>query len=1011
MTWRPAAEKPPDSRRLDGRQRHASHRPRAESPCLLAALLVLLAGPACHGSPLTRTESQGQIEAVDFGRVVVGESATAPLTIDNLNGGPFDVTSGPFLGGTDPGDFAVVTAPPAAVPSSQSVTGELRFSPQQVGSRSGQISAMTDWTPELTATLSGIGVAPGSLSLSVDPSQLAFGPLTVGASKTLSLTLTNGGIDSAPIQPLEITGADSSVFALAGQTVAAPAPLAPGASLQIAVTFAPPAQGDDSATLEIQGCRLCTPIAVPLSGTGTAFTVAFEPSSVSFPPIPREQSSTSPMALVNVGGNSSATIDAMTWEGGVAPFSVVFPPDAGLPGDAGRFPITLAPGQRLDFEVVYAPALSEAPGEVDQATLVASVSGVSGASPQASLTGTVGTYCHLDVPGKLFFGYAVPPYYDPAQTLTLTNSGPDACSVSQLAFASGSDPGFQFQAPAVTSLVVPGNGTASVPMIFAPADSSDPWLRTGTLTMQSTDPAHPSFRVGLSGYTQDTPYAKGSPWPRWCHDNGNSCLSTVDTSKTGPNRRWRTLLTGGAPGPFGFSDWGAPFTGGGPTIGANGVIYVSTSPGLVAAIDSNTGGFVWPSFAAVTESGVPGPFPGSFYGFLGGGLGASWVMGPGLSVPSVGADGRILVYAEGEYFGLALDGGDLYAAPGLPVGTPDFLAAATGPFVRPDGLAMLSLMPEFDGGSARDDGPSGVLTYSQGTLVASQCPACYGNGVVAPDGTSYWAGLVDSGMPSGAVSGVIQILADGGIGFTAPTFVACGGTQVPVGGPPPVPFFLESRGADSVVGLGGGGVAAFPAAFEPAVLRGSELYLSSVVFLPDAGTITALGVFNVDASAALEWRYCDFNDFAGSVEALGPDGGVILSTEYIGPPDAGAVGLDGGVPIGHGFVWVDPPGVVRWQDEFPVEPNWAYDLQGCAVGAEGTIYFTSENSSLVALNGSNGDVLWTYGPVSLSSTAFEDIVTVAFPPDAGAPGMGGPIIGSDGTIYFVDYFGYLNAVR
>ena len=226
---------------------------------------------------------------------------------------------------------------------------------------------------------------------------------------------------------------------------------------------------------------------------------------------------------------------------------------------------------------------------------------------------------------------------------------------------------------------------------------------------------------------------------------------------------------------------------------------------------------------------------------------------------------------------------------------------------------------------------------------------------MADDGTSYWPSY---SVATGAGE-VLQILGDGGLGYALPATLTCGSATVPSG--------HQGDGLQ---------------------MRGQYLYRSGFIS-SDAGepTISAVGAFDVQQNLSVAWQYCvdaDENFFFGEVIALGPDGGVMLDVEY----------LDAGEARSYGFGWVDPPGVLRWKNRFPASPSTVsaeYANPNPAVGADGTIYLTSDIAPLIALNGADGTVKWVY--------------------DAGAAGTSSPAIGADGTIYFDDADGYLNAVR
>jgi hypothetical protein len=89
---------------------------------------------------------------------------------------------------------------------------------------------------------------------------------TPGAPK--SLTLTNTGSGSLTITGLAFAGADPGDFYVASTTCAQP--LAPGASCQLTVIFAPSRAGARAATLVISSNDPAGPQSVGLSGTAAS---------------------------------------------------------------------------------------------------------------------------------------------------------------------------------------------------------------------------------------------------------------------------------------------------------------------------------------------------------------------------------------------------------------------------------------------------------------------------------------------------------------------------------------------------------------------------------------------------------------------------------------------------------------------------------------------------------------------------------------------------------------------
>jgi predicted dienelactone hydrolase len=111
-----------------------------------------------------------------------------------------------------------------------------------------------------TILLSGTGIA-----VELNPTSLSFGVVTVGQTKNLSTTLTNGGNTALSITSITITGTDTDEFSQAntcGTSVGA------GKFCTITVTFRPTERGGDSAIVSITDNSGGGQQQVPLSGSG-----------------------------------------------------------------------------------------------------------------------------------------------------------------------------------------------------------------------------------------------------------------------------------------------------------------------------------------------------------------------------------------------------------------------------------------------------------------------------------------------------------------------------------------------------------------------------------------------------------------------------------------------------------------------------------------------------------------------------------------------------------------------
>jgi hypothetical protein len=151
---------------------------------------------------------------------------------------------------------------PLSLNAGASATFGVAFAPPTSGNFSGSIGVSSNATdPSLTISLSGIGTAQGQLSLS--PTALNFGSVTVGTTSTLTSTLSASGA-SVTVSSSGVNGAE---FSLKGITF--PVTLNAGQSVPFTLTFAPQISGTASGTLSFSSNASNTPTET-LSGAGVA---------------------------------------------------------------------------------------------------------------------------------------------------------------------------------------------------------------------------------------------------------------------------------------------------------------------------------------------------------------------------------------------------------------------------------------------------------------------------------------------------------------------------------------------------------------------------------------------------------------------------------------------------------------------------------------------------------------------------------------------------------------------
>lgn len=201
-----------------------------------------------------------------------GQSSPLSVTIRNDGSAPLNYTgAGIQIVGTNPSDFAFVSAPPILpLGPGASQTVSLRFHPGALGTRSATLRITTDDTDESTVdvAMSGVGV---DQEITVINGPLDFGSIDIDAGLTspLSITIRNDG--TGPLNftgpGIQIAGPNAADFVFAPTPLLTP--LSAGASRTVTLNFNPIAVGPRQANLFITSDDTDeSTVAIPLSGIG-----------------------------------------------------------------------------------------------------------------------------------------------------------------------------------------------------------------------------------------------------------------------------------------------------------------------------------------------------------------------------------------------------------------------------------------------------------------------------------------------------------------------------------------------------------------------------------------------------------------------------------------------------------------------------------------------------------------------------------------------------------------------
>ncbi len=203
-----------------------------------------------------------------------------------------------------------------------------------------------------------------------NPSSLSFGSVQVGASATLTDSLTNTGGSSVTLSGATVSGAGFSISGLSFPLV-----LNPGASVTFSTVFAPQSGSSATGSISVTSNASNSTLAVALSGTGTAQgQLALAPTSVNF-------GNTTVGTTVNQTANLTASGAAVTVSS-----ASVSGAEFSLSGIS--LPVTIPAGQSVPVTMTFAPQSSGAASAVVSITSNASnsasqnLSGMGVAPPQ-----------------------------------------------------------------------------------------------------------------------------------------------------------------------------------------------------------------------------------------------------------------------------------------------------------------------------------------------------------------------------------------------------------------------------------------------------------------------------------------------------------------------------------------------------------------------------------------------------------------------------------------------------
>jgi len=209
--------------------------------------------------------------SIAFGNVPVGVANSQTLTLKNSGNANLTVSQTSLTG-----TAFTLSGPtlPTTVTPGNSIAVTVRFAPATAGNVATAVAIASNAGP-LSIPVTGTGISQ-TLSLSANPSTVAFGNVSPGSSSKQAVTLTNTGNSSITVSKLTSSG---TYFSFTG--LALPVTLASGQSSGLSVTFAPTVTGKFSGTLAVTSTAVNSPLSIALSGSASAshsVTLSWTPS-------------------------------------------------------------------------------------------------------------------------------------------------------------------------------------------------------------------------------------------------------------------------------------------------------------------------------------------------------------------------------------------------------------------------------------------------------------------------------------------------------------------------------------------------------------------------------------------------------------------------------------------------------------------------------------------------------------------------------------------------------------
>ncbi len=208
-----------------------------------------------------------------FGDITVGNTPTLSTTVSNSGTAACNVN----LVRSGSSDFAISSAASFSVAPGGSASVSVSYTPGQAGTDTGTVAVNSNDpdTATVSVSLTGNGVQQQvqECNITVSPTTLAFGDITVGNTPTLSTTVSNSGAAACNVNLVRSGSSDFAISSAASFSVA------PGGSASVSVSYTPGQAGTDTGTVAVNSNDPDTAtVSVSLTGNGVQQQVQCNPA-------------------------------------------------------------------------------------------------------------------------------------------------------------------------------------------------------------------------------------------------------------------------------------------------------------------------------------------------------------------------------------------------------------------------------------------------------------------------------------------------------------------------------------------------------------------------------------------------------------------------------------------------------------------------------------------------------------------------------------------------------------